>query len=803
MATESAAESTIDAGELNREIRSDQDSLVMVSQAASRELASDAGLMFTPDITGSPEAGQRWNIWKSDELRGLEKLGRDPFFARVDTIWNRGKSAPEPLRVFVTAAEGVTGIVEGEGWIVVSWTSEFSKAILDKEPGSVEEVPSPRGRPPNTYEIGVSGRFRGKIAPTMRDATYVLLSGTAYVEDQSLLEFEPTAVIAAPPEPKPYTAADSFGLGEIIVLADAPQRSAMLLPFESSVLVEGPPGSGKTSIGLMRVRCLIDQQWDQLGLERGKDRPFHDFTTMRVLVFNEEMVDYLKSLAASIGITNVSVQTTKKFLQRVCRDARTLSGRERRDRVSLEYLKGRPEVLPAFWAGFQRHAQAVWTTNGEKLREELRAIGPDFVTLADEIEAWVKRLGGTALVGISPTGHVSLAARLNQTADTIRQGRSPTRTPNTELKESALESGLRLARDRVRAFTDLACDRVAITRQMFETDEYERLVRTASENNAERAVVGDRMWRRQYQGEAPSYSEYDLGVAAWLGNLIMLTPDRENPWAGKKRERLTHIIIDEAQDLSVMHVRTIQSMLAPSGTMTMVGDLRQNLHPLGGLQSWDDLGPDGIARGAFSINYRQTYELGSFLARLHESLYCEPTTWEPATTMTGPGPRVGRVRSWAQISRAVAEEARHWRHQIEGATVAVLYDGSPDRGRLRDVQAKLEELLQDEITTVHLVDPASRGGELRDTDCVLIASVQQTKGLEFDAVVYIDTRAEWSDPVEEVSARVRNGLYVAAGRARSGLTLCMLLWPDWLEALVQQGACHRQSWFDDEDPSDD
>ncbi len=95
----------------------------------------------------------------------------------------------------------------------------------------------------------------------------------------------------------------------------------MLLPFGDSVLIEGPPGSGKTSIGIMRIACLVDQQWAELGLQKGVDKPFHEYQWMRVLVFTEEMVEYLKQLVASIGVERVPVQTTKKFMQEICRTA--------------------------------------------------------------------------------------------------------------------------------------------------------------------------------------------------------------------------------------------------------------------------------------------------------------------------------------------------------------------------------------------------------------------------------------------------------------------------------------------------
>ncbi len=320
----------------------------------------------------------------------------------------------------------------------------------------------------------------------------------------------------------------------------------------------------------------------------------------------------------------------------------------------------------------------------------------------------------------------------------------------SRLREERLREGVKAARKLVEAAVRAACDRVRITRLMFGLPEYAALLDAARQDGLRPKAVdaGDRLWRAQYSKDNPSYSEFDLAVSAWLGSRVLLSSsDRETPWIGGKRERFTHLVVDEAQDLSPCHIVTLASQLAPRGTMSLVGDLHQNLNPLAGLRRWEDARVRDVAKSVFGINYRQTRELGEFLKDLHRGLFGEVPGWAASDKTTGALPRVGTIRSLKDLSRAVAAEARRWRDEIPNATVAVLYDGKMEPKRRQWLRRQLEEALSDELTTVDAVSPASGGSPLRRTDRVVIASVKQTKGLEFDAVVFIETKPRWSRPL--------------------------------------------------------
>ncbi len=420
------------------------------------------------------------------------------------------------------------------------------------------------------------------------------------------------------------------------------------------------------------------------------------------------------------------------------------------------------------------------------------------VRLSSPLDRWTRSIRATVpeVSEVPPMpspsmGRTQAEIRVRERASIIAENER-----TRELRQ-ATERAIKEVEKLVRAFIHSAVDREKIVRAMFESPQFTSVLAAARASGMpqERVEAGERQWKRQYEASNPGFSEYDLAVATWLGNQILLVPDvGERPLVGGTLPRLTHLVVDEVQDLSPCHIATLQSLIDTRGNMTVVGDLRQNLHPSGGLLRWEDLHLDHLKRVGFGINYRQTQELGEFVQRIHQALFSSPAGWKTSSVLTGPLPRLGRTRSWRSAASAVADEIRHWRSVMPKATVAVLYDTDLDPRDLEQLQERLANALQDQILTVHAVNPAARGSQLRESDCVLIASVKQTKGLEFDAVIIVDLRDDWAESSEAVDPRVRNGLYVAASRARNGLTMCMRVVPEWMDSIATSGFVERVEW---------
>ncbi|MCE9554596.1 MAG: hypothetical protein K8T91_14660 [Planctomycetes bacterium] len=341
-----------------------------------------------------------------DRDRGLRQVENDPFFAKVETsIAGGGKNT-----FYISKARNISADMSGADWIICSWTSPAPSRLLDQPLGHEERIVvkitkgNAFAKPlvkETIYRVGASAKY-GAVFPRLRNAEYLLPTGEERVADSEefLQRFvqpvkpaaperktpveaekppQPAAVPSVVAEAKPpeqYKAADHFGLSEIIALTSVDQRAAMHLPFGEHVMIEGPPGSGKTSIGIMRIPCLIDQQWDDLGLQRGKDEHRYRAEWTRVLVLNPEMVPYLRDLITSlldVDAQGVKVSTFREFFRQVARDCRTLAGREADEGASLSRLKGEPAVLHAVWAGYREYLRELWEQQANTLRQNVPA----------------------------------------------------------------------------------------------------------------------------------------------------------------------------------------------------------------------------------------------------------------------------------------------------------------------------------------------------------------------------------------------------------------------------------------------
>lgn len=802
--------SSVTAAEVRANVDSDKARAIEAIKKAGHEIRNFQQFTFKTDITGRPDLNATYGRFKREQLRSLETVYRAPFYCRIDTTLTIDGD-DESLQVLISKARETGGVVEGDGWKVVSWTSPLANLIEGKRPKQLVELKTRRAAV--YYLIHETTKYE-VLLPQFENGEFHLRSGDAAVANEADLDawVEPSTSLEELP-PKEYTAKASFGLSDIIVLRDEPQRAAMALPFADSVIIEGPPGSGKTSIGIMRIAGLYDRQWEELGLSRDKDRPFHDYSTMRVLVYNDEMVEYLKSLAQSIGVEHVQVNTTQDFFRRICQRTKLLTGTARKDKPSLAVMKGRREVLRAFFAGFKAHAARYWELHRDDLRAALFALGPDFLALANRLGDWITRIQQASVTDDRISGLIGIADAITQSADDIRAERSPTRRARSvagdlvpkderikELSAEVLQKRLPDAKKLVEEAIRGACSRSDATKAMFGLAEYVELKEALTADGIASRVIddADRLWRKQYIGALPAYSELDLAMLSWLGSKVLLSSNQtRRPWIGGQLDQVTHLVVDEVQDLSASHIAVLASQLASKGTLTLVGDIHQNLNPHAGLRRWEDIPLPGVRRTAFGVNHRQTRQLGAFLKALHSGLYGEACAWEPSSKSVGPIPRAGTARSWNVLTKAIADEARYWREKISGntgATVAVLYDGRLKPGRLAWLHKKVAAALSDDGTPVEVAIPGAGGEPLRRTDRVVIASVRQTKGLEFDAVIFIEPKPRWSKPEAQIDVRVRNGFYVAASRARAGLSVCMSNLPTCLEGIVSEGLAQLVEW---------
>ncbi|MBG0569064.1 AAA family ATPase [Actinoplanes sp. NEAU-A11] len=207
-----------------------------------------------------------------------------------------------------------------------------------------------------------------------------------------------------------------------------------------------------------------------------------------------------------------------------------------------------------------------------------------------------------------------------------------------------------------------------------------------------------------------------------------------------------HVIVDEAQELSPMAWRLLMRR-CPSRSITAVGDVAQTSE-LAGSTSWEQIFEPYVAQRwrlvELSVNYRTPAEVMAVAADILAAI--DPALRPPRSVRSaGVTPWARRVPA-ATLAEELIADVRKEAALIEEGRLGVL------------VPERLEASLGAELVAAI---PGAAVGEQPDLlNHVVLMTVRQAKGLEFDSVLVVAP-----DEIVAESPRGLSDLYVAVTRA--------------------------------------
>ncbi len=444
---------------------------------------------------------------------------------------------------------------------------------------------------------------------------------------------------------------------DIVATIQAAQYELIRSAIEQLLIIEGGPGTGKTAVALHRVSYLLYHHRDTMSAD-----------DILVVGPNPAFIRYIQMVLPDLGNGDVTQSAIGDLAPRVARgrdeaaDVARLKGDARMARLlagALEARIGTPEAA-----------------------ERMMFDGGRFVTLSG-VEVQSALTVGRGAAGPYAQRRALVRARLLAMA---RDRGAPTDIERLEPVDNLLErlwpqfSPPAFLRDLLGSRRRLT----AAARGEFTPEEIALLHRRGADR------LSNEKW-----------STADLPLLDEIEELLI----------GVSR-RYFHIVVDEAQDLSPMQLRSIGRRSA-TGSMTIVGDLAQSTGPWA-RDRWIDLLhhlPANLPPNVATLRYgyrvpRQVYDFASQLLPL-----AAPGMAPLTVVRDGPAdPLIHQVDTGSRAARVAAVATEH--------AAAGRYVGIVCLPAHRD---EIRQALGTEVSDlIHVVDPYA------------------VKGLEFDAVIVVE-----------------------------------------------------------------
>jgi DNA helicase-2/ATP-dependent DNA helicase PcrA len=581
--------------------------------------------------------------------------------------------------------------------------------------GVLKRVAAPQG----TFLLGDDGRWRRIEAHAMKLATE--RKWGARGEEAK----------------KPRLGVDASGelrqdkhLPAIASMLDPAQFDLITRPGAGLVAIQGSAGSGKTTVGLHRVGYLAFADPQRFRPDR-----------MMVVVPNDALVHYVDRVLPTLGVEGVPVTTFGRWAARVVSalfpklptaesdETPAVVSRAKRHPAMLRAIDAAAARTAARIDTRLREAMAKWPEGDIVVRawESTGRGAPPSDARVTALASWVA--GKRALDGVGAATSLPDVTRgaLEQLGHELRSAsRSVIGTWDEILTN----------RDRLAdAFSGLPGFGPGQLDQVHEWCIRQARVRAEADRD----------------GEAPTLDAED-------GALLLRT------WqvlrgalhdADGKPLRLSHLFVDEVQDASPVELRVLLDLTGQERNVTLAGDVAQKMlfdeeehHEFDWAALLAELGMAHTAIEPLRVSYRSTAEITAF-ARKVLGPYAHDA--EPIATRHGPPVELFSYASIGEAVAFLADALRDLARDEPYANVALIARFP------QQAEVYFDGLSRAEVPRVRRIAQQDFNWEAG----VDVTDVRQTKGLEFDEVILLDTTAT-SYPA---SPQARHALYVAATRA--------------------------------------
>lgn len=520
-------------------------------------------------------------------------------------------------------------------------------------------------------------------------------------------------------------------LPAIASMLDPEQFDLITRPTAGVIAIQGSAGSGKTTVGLHRAAYLAFADPTRFRPDR-----------MLVVVPHEALMHYVARVLPSLGVEGVPVVTFAAY------GARLLG--ELLPKLPTDLTEETPPVVsrakahPALLRAIEAAAERVVASIDRRVREQMQK----WPQGGEVIRAWEATGSGEPAPDLRVTGLAQWLAGKRK-VDGV-----PAARDLPDVTRGALE---RLGPELRRESRDVVgtWDSLFTMRDRLEETFGATLGPHPISRIHEWCVTRARLRTEgERDGETPSLDPEDVAILLRIWQVLRgpLTDVEGKPI------RYAHLFVDEVQDGSPLELRVLLGLATKEQSITLAGDIAQRMSASGedrGEFDWSEmlgllgLGGEGLARvDALRVSYRSTAEITRFARSVLGPL---AHAAEPIATRHGPPVELFAFSSTGEAVAWVGDALKELALAEPYANLALVARFP------QQADVYFEGLVRAEVPQVRRVAHQdftwAPGFDVTD--------VRQTKGLEFDEVILLETSASaYPD-----DAPARHALYVGTTRA--------------------------------------
>ncbi len=645
---------------------------------------------------------------------------------------------------------------------ILSWTHPGIQIALAEELGYSYDISDRRFK-----IVGVSPKARAKF-----EKLFPTICGI----------YEPGGTVGEKEERIAET-----GLKAVKLDMTAEQVRAFISKMDGIMFISGAPGSGKTTVALQRVRFLYDQQ--ELREDHDNALIYSPETTC-IFLANPNLIVYTENLLADqLDIPKGAVRLVPEFVSQYLSRVWTYKHNARvQSREQQNWLEQRAREA-FFGLCLETDLRLCWAAYEKQISSRLaKASEASWATLESTVEEKDKLILEELIFKISQIENSSnLKKSIEPFASTLRMDHvyMLVHEPYEELRRNL---NAKSREDFDAAFSKwlfYVYDPLDCLIAYFTSHEHEGLLRIrdgtgakAHESDVTRGIFDDWSKRVYHREEEPWLAwllRFSLPEEAKIDNRFRGIPLALAPDLTVEDGQWTHVVIDEAQDLSVAQASLLSSFVDARGSLTVSSDFNQIVSPVHGMQN-----PEAIKLGCkirdrwtdsqflFSKNMRQTRQITEFLRGFYSRTFNEPPPFvsdenlndiKPQLYLSKPSEFPVRIRQMV----SVLQRSKY----IDTIALLQINEDEDELNSLRRM------LVKEGVLLAEIWEPHGPPGHL------LTTSVERIKGLEYDCCIVLGM-----DNVEQSALKYSvNRAYVAISRPTRRLAILCERFPKLLHGI--------------------